>query len=638
MKKTVVFHSNYSRMFTGFGKNMKNVLRYLYKTGKYNIVEFANSKNKESEEFKSLPWKAYGTLPSQAKLQSIASDQTKVRFAAYGLIEIDSLIKEAKPDFYIGIEDIWALSPLVEKKWWNQNCMIWTTLDSLPIYPDALKIVPKVKHYYAWTSFASREADRLGLPAGSIKTLRGATETSSFFKLKEEERKNIRKEFGLSDEFVIGFVFRNQLRKSVPNLIQGFKIFKSQNPNSNAKLLLHTHWAEGWNIAQLIKDSDINPKDILTTYFCKKCKQYEVKPFSGQKIECRYCGGKDTVETTNIQNGVSEEQLNEIYNMMDVYCHPFTSGGQEIPVTEAKLTELVTLVTNYSCGEDFCTDESGGLPLDWKPYYEPGTNFIKATTLPESIAQQIEKVYKMPAFKKEKMGKVARQFVIENLSAEVIGKKLEAIIDAAPSIQWNYENQFEQRDPNYSPPDIDDDILWIIDLYKNILKVSVDDKDDGVKTWLNQLKNGVSRDSILNYFRRVATKENLENSKVELSDLLGSDDKGKRILFVMPESAGDVFMATSLLSSIKNLYPNHNIYFATKPEYLEILHGNPLIYKSLVFSPFMENLLTMEGHGVNEGYFDITFLPHIGTQKIFDYQHNGKDKVEFNLYTKDALT
>ena len=40
---------------------------------------------------------------------------------------------------------------------------------------------------------------------------------------------------------------------------------------------------------------------------------------------------------------------------MDVYCHPFTSGGMEIPIFEAKLTELVTLVTNYSCGEDSCT-------------------------------------------------------------------------------------------------------------------------------------------------------------------------------------------------------------------------------------------------------------------------------------------
>ena len=63
---------------------------------------------------------------------------------------------------------------------------------------------------------------------------------------------------------------------------------------------------------------------------------------------------------------------------MDVYCHPFTSGGQEIPIQEAKLTELITLVTNYSCGEDSCNPESGGIPLEWSEYREPGTQFIKA--------------------------------------------------------------------------------------------------------------------------------------------------------------------------------------------------------------------------------------------------------------------
>ncbi len=52
-------------MFTGFGKNAKNILRYLYKTGKYNIVEFSNAKLKEEECLDSLPWKAYGTLPKQ---------------------------------------------------------------------------------------------------------------------------------------------------------------------------------------------------------------------------------------------------------------------------------------------------------------------------------------------------------------------------------------------------------------------------------------------------------------------------------------------------------------------------------------------------------------------------------------------
>jgi glycosyltransferase involved in cell wall biosynthesis len=609
---------------------MKNVLRYLYRTGKYNLIEFANTRHKNAPELETLPWQAVGTLPDQAKLQEISSDQSKLRTATYGLMEVDSLIKEFKPDFYIGIEDIWALSPLVDKKWWNENCMIWTTLDSLPLYTDAIKIIPKVKHYYAWASFAGKEAERLGYPKGSIKTLRGATETSSFFRLNDDQRLSLRKEFNLSDEFIIGFVFRNQLRKSVPNLLQGFKLFKEKNPKSKAKLLLHTHWGEGWDIQKLIKDNGLKNEDILTTYFCKKCKQFEVKSFEGQKISCKFCGGKDTVETTNITNGVSEAQLNEIYNLMDVYCHPFTSGGQEIPVTEAKLTELITLVTNYSCGEDFCTEESGGIPLAWKPYYEPGTNFIKATTLPESICEKIERVYKMSSSKRKEMGKVARQFVLDNLSAEVIGKKLEEIIDNAPQVEWNYNSDFVQRNPNYNPPEIESDSDWLVNIYKNILQMNVDANDDGVKGWMNQIKSGRTRDEVLEYFKKVATKENNENAKIEFSDLLDKNDKGRRILFVMPQSAGDVFMSTSLLPSIKRLYPNYNIYFATKQEFFDILDFNPFVHKKLVFNSFMENILTMEGHSGGEGYFDITYLPYIGTQKIFDYQHNGKDKIEFN--------
>ena len=38
-KKTVLIHSNFLRAFTGFGKNKKNIMRYLFDTGKYNLVE-----------------------------------------------------------------------------------------------------------------------------------------------------------------------------------------------------------------------------------------------------------------------------------------------------------------------------------------------------------------------------------------------------------------------------------------------------------------------------------------------------------------------------------------------------------------------------------------------------------------------
>ena len=212
---------------------------------------------------------------------------------------------------------------------------------------------------------------------------------------------------GLSDEFIGGFVFRNPLRKSVPNLLEGFKIFKKDCPK--AKLLLHTHWAEGWDIPRLIEEKGIDNNDILTTYFCSECKNYDIRPFVGQKQNCKYCGAKETVNTTNIRQGVDEEQLNQIYNLMDVYCHPFTSGGMEIPIFEAKLTELITLVTSYSCGEDSCTSESGSFPLDWSEYREPGTQFIKASTYPSSIAKQLKKVWKMESNKRLQLGEKARQ-------------------------------------------------------------------------------------------------------------------------------------------------------------------------------------------------------------------------------------
>ena len=179
-------------------------------------------------------------------------------------------------------------------------------------------------------------------------------------------------------------------------------MFLQQEPRSNARLLLHTHWGEGWDIPRLLEEKGIDNNLVLTSYYCNQCRAYEVRPFAGQGIQCRHCGSPNSLNTTNVKEGVSEAQLNEIYNLMDVYCHPFTSGGQEIPVQEAKLTELITLVTNYSCGEDSCSPESGGLPLDWSEYREPGTQFIKASTHPESIAEQLQVVSEMPREERKK--------------------------------------------------------------------------------------------------------------------------------------------------------------------------------------------------------------------------------------------
>ena len=633
-KKKILIHSNHCKALTGFGKNIKNVLIHLQKTGKYDLVEFANGIRWGDPSLSNLPWDCEGSLPADtATLKKLQKDPQLARSAGYGAEMIDKIIEREKPDIYIGAEDIWAFSGYTKKTWWNKiNCMIWTTLDSLPILPDAIKSAPEIKNYYTWADFARKSLNETGQK--HVKTLHGTLDVSNFYKMSPENKSSIRARQNLSEtDFIIGFVFRNQLRKSVPNLLEGFKIFCQQNPECNAKLLLHTHWGEGWDISRLITEKKLDSSKILTTYFCKECKEYEIKPFSREELDCKFCGAEKSQVTTSTKSGVDESQLNEIYNLMDAYCHPFTSGGQEIPIQEAKLAELVTLVTNYSCGEDCCVPEAESLPLSWTEYREPGTQFIKASTDPKSIASQLRKLRSMKPSKREKMGERARQFVIDNYSTEVVGKKLEQILDEMPKIKWDFNFKTEERDANYQPPEIESDSDWIKDLYKNILKVEINEIDDGHKHWMERLSKDMTRESVLRYFKGVADKENKDNKKTDLTELLDQDDAGKRLLIVMPERIGDVYLSTSLLPNIRKQYPEYNIYFATQPQYFEILDGNPFIHKCIPYHDSLANLPLMEGSGDHEGYFEIAFIPFLGTQRIVNFPHNGKDKIQFDICT-----
>ncbi len=626
-KKTVLIHSNFVRAFTGFGKNKKNIMRYLFDTGKYNLIELANGVEWKAPPTDSVPWECRGSLLPPAQMQNLSPEEQRAE--GYGRTLVDKAIKEFKPEVYIGIEDIWAFNNFHSKPWWNKiNTMIWTTLDSLPILPQAVQYAPKIKHYYVWSSFAEKAFNEMGYQ--HVKTLRGSLDTDNFYRFSDTQRSNLRAKHGLNNEYIIGFVFRNQLRKSVPNLLDGFKLFKEKEPK--AKLLLHTHWSEGWDIPRLLKEKSIKPEDVLTTYVCSQCGAIEIRSFTGQEQDCKNCGAKKTVNTTNTSKGVTEQQLNQIYNLMDVYCHPFTSGGQEIPIQEAKLTELITLVTDYSCGEDTCTEESGGLSLSWSEYREPGTQFIKASTDPSDIAKKLEQVWKMDNEEALKMGQKARQWTIDNFSINVIGRQLEQIIDAMPEINYDFESKGVEFNVDYEPQENYSNAEdFLIDIYKNILDDDVDGNSDGVKHWLQKISAGTPPKNIVEHFKKVAIEEINKLKIPDLSDVLDDEDAGKRIAVIIPQSENDVLLVNSLLQNLKKQYKNYNIYVFTKPEYYCYIDDNPAIYKLFPYSPSVENSLMMEGVGEHEGLFEMAFYPHNTTQKTICYLHNGKDKHQFSL-------
>ena len=564
-KIKVLVQSNYCRMVTGFGKNMKNILLALHQDPEIEVVEAANGVPYGRDI--GTPWESYGTYPSDPRILGIIEkDPTKKRAAQYGFYNIDKIVEEVKPDVFLGIEDVWAFREYEKKEWWSKTKkIIWTTLDSLPILDQALQMEPKCDQMLVWASFAEEAMKDLGYK--TVETVHGAVDYSHFKPLKNKDE--LRNLHDLDDTFVIGFVFKNQLRKSVPNLLEGFKRFKEENPEISTKLLLHTDWGEkqmGWDIPRYLKEKGLDNGEVLATYVCHKCGDYFIQPYSGEDKDCSSCGGQKSVKTKNSSKGVGEKELNEIYNLMDVYCHPFTSGGQELPIQEAKSAGLITLVTDYSCGTDSAYEHQGGLPLAWNEYREPSTQFIKATTCPDSINERLKQVYTMDDESKSKLIKTGQKYVKENFSVESTVRKLKTFIKT-------------------------------VELKKQA-------KEEGKKE---------------------------ETKKVNIEELIKEVPLKDRIGVILPRSAGDVLIANSLMENLQELYPDKKIFFSTSPEFFDLINDNPFVYKVIPYSESFESLYLLEGQNNHEGLFDIAFLPHCMTQKTYSYTHNGKDKNQFKL-------
>ena len=583
-KKKILYHSDFALSKTGFGRNTKAILSYLYKTDKYEIVSLSGGLTKNNPELERTPWKSYGCYPNSGpELEEANSNTDKARLYSYGALELDKIIEIEKPDVYIGVQDFWGVDYAIEKPWFNKlNHALWVTLDSLPLLPSAVAAAPKIKNYWVWSNFAEKEMHKLGHT--HVRTVHGAIDVSEFKPFTKESKAALRKNNNIDrNDFIIGFVFRNQLRKSVPNLLQGFKSFKNKNPDSKPKLLLHTHWKEGWGIEKLCKEVGVEMSDILTTYICKKCHSYDVRPFNGHDVNCNKCKTELSCVTTSTSLGTTEKQLNEIYNLMDVYCHPFTSGGQEMPIQEAKLAGLITLVTNYSCGEEMCCPEAASVPLSWSEYREFGTEFIKASTCPVSIADNLESVYKMTEEQKIKIGKQARKWVIDNFSTTSVGEKIEKFLDSCDFKEYSLEkDKVKPCDPNAEVPYIEDNLLWVKSLYSAILSRDVPDNDEGLIHWINKINSGVSRQTIDQYFREVALKENHKNKKFEIQDLFGDTKPEDRIFVSINSTVENIFLSTKIISSIKEKYPEKQIFVSSNEKSQDVFSGNTCIREAFI--------------------------------------------------------
>ncbi len=635
----ILLQTNPCHLRTGLAENAKTLLKYLHKTGRYDIAHYATQGTPTNHPLLgTTPWKTFGCIPpDQNLINQINADPNLARDASYGSIMIDQVVKEWKPSIWVGSDDLWSfpLNGYADKPWFSRiNSIHHITVDSIPVMGQAFEQASRSKTYLTWAKFAAREMKRVGGAAMShVDSIYGAMDTQAFSPITLTEKANLRRQFGIPDDTVIFlFVGRNQLRKSFVRVLEAYARFRKDHPNVRAALHFHTSFSEkaqGWDLAKRAADYGIRREELLCTYVCKTCGAWFVAPFGGEDLDCPACGAKKSVVTANITNGVPADQMRLVYGISDACLSAFTSGGQEYHNVQSLLCGKPLACTNYSCGEDFCLPETKGFvtPLGWEPYDEQSTNFIKAATSVADLTSFMRSHVRTPKAALEAAGERGRDWAIKTFGIEAIGAQWERLFDAMPSNpDWSSIDITKPAKKNdmFAMPTVADNTEWVKALYREILLMQVTDQDSGLGHWLSKLAEGMQRQAIYDYFISVARQENQKNGHagaaqtVDFASLLDNTGR-KRGLFVIKESIGDCLMCTALFESFHQQYPEHDLYVMTQPQYASIFDGDPHVHKVLPYIPQAENELVMTGAGQPDGWFQVYMHPAIQSQRQLNY-------------------
>ena len=137
------------------------------------------------------------------------------------------------------------------------------------------------------------------------------------------EKSNFRKQYfgDNADKFIVGCVNRNQSRKDIPTTIFGFMEYWESH-NKNAFLYLHMDPKDpmGWDLRTILKQTPL-VEGI----------DYMFPP-----------------ETEKGYKGTSVEDMNKIYNSLDVFLTTATGGGWELTVTEAMACRVPTIIPRHT--------------------------------------------------------------------------------------------------------------------------------------------------------------------------------------------------------------------------------------------------------------------------------------------------
>jgi len=276
-----------------------------------------------------------------------------------------------------------------------------------------------------------------------------------------------------------------------------------------------------------------------------------------------------------VHGRLSKKELASLYKHPKIKAYVTTTHGEGygLPIIEAAACGLPVIATNWSGHVDFLSNKEGKrrfIPLEfdlkeipdssvWPGVIEKGTRW--AYVKPDDLKMKLKKVQLSP----EKPTEWARELAVylaEEYSEKTLGTK-----------------------------------------FVESLKHFLAEVSEALPPHANQ---------------QVSPAE----AKIKLREQLGVPEDSKILLYTMPMSAGDVFISTAIIDSLKKKFPEHLILFGTDQKYSSILKDNPNIFRTIQFEQWMMNVPFCEG------IFDEVYTPNLAVQlNTSNWVHGGKGRL-----------
>lgn len=394
---------------TGFGNVSKQLIDNWSKNKNFNITILAINDRSE---------KPYNYQPNVLVIPCLVADEKK---DGYARLELLKMLYQHDFDVFFALNDIEVLNSMTEhlsnvkkervkanKK--KTKFVLYTPIDSEP-RPRDCEVLSLFDEVITYTEYGKASLKLLVSESiwKKIKVIPHGIDTEVFYPIANDFENSRTKEqlFGKNDVFVFGSVNRNSARKDLATLMMGFAMFK-HTTQANAILYIHC-----------------NPIDRMGI----DC--YRLSERLGLDVGTDIFFPKDFDENM----GVSESELNKIYNTFDCFITTTTAEGWGLSIVEAMATKKLVVAPKHTSITEITDNGSNAFTFKFiqRAVFVNDFEKIRFISNPEEVAQVCGIVYNMQNEEPEIQEQVNN--IIENAYKYVtkwkwkdIAKKFEQII------------------------------------------------------------------------------------------------------------------------------------------------------------------------------------------------------------------